>query len=130
MLNSSLTIVRGAARAALRARPTPTRTLSVTPPCFVKQSLDWADPLELTTLLTDEEKLIAETAKSYAQSKLMPRVLLANRHERFDRSIMTELGELGLLGGEPPQIKGWTNLSPVHVPSPLQRPSTATAAQA
>lgn len=62
-------------------------------------SLDWADPLELHTLLSDEEKMIMETARGYAQSKLMPRILLANRHERFDREIMTELGEMGLLGG-------------------------------
>jgi len=41
---------------------------------------------------------VRDTARQYAQDKLMPRVLEANRHERFDRAIMNELGELGLLG--------------------------------
>ena len=75
------------------------RSLSGTSSTRAKMSLDWADPLELHTLLSDEEKMIMETARGYAQSKLMPRILLANRHERFDRAIMTELGEMGLLGG-------------------------------
>lgn len=48
--------------------------------------------------------MVMKTAKDYAQTSLMPRVLLANRHEKFDRSIMTELGSLGLLG---PTIQGY-----------------------
>ena len=48
--------------------------------------------------LTDEEQMVYDSAKSYCNDKLLPRVLLANRNETFDRSIMSEMGELGLLG--------------------------------
>ena len=58
----------------------------------------WEDPFLLEEQLTDEEKMVYETARNYAQEKLLPRVLTATREERFDREIMTELGELGLLG--------------------------------
>ncbi len=58
----------------------------------------WDDPLLLDDQLSGEERMIRDTARAYAQGKLMPRILEANRHERFDRAIMTELGELGLLG--------------------------------
>ena len=63
-----------------------------------KQIFDWQDPLSLETQLSDEERMIRDAARGYAQDKLMPRVISANREERFDREIMTELGEQGLLG--------------------------------
>lgn len=58
----------------------------------------WDDPLLLTDALTDEERLVQQTAQAYCQDRLLPRVLTANREERFDREIMSEMGELGLLG--------------------------------
>jgi glutaryl-CoA dehydrogenase len=58
----------------------------------------WEDPLLLNDQLSEDERRIRDLARSYAQEKLMPRVLLANRNETFDREIMNELGELGLLG--------------------------------
>ncbi|MBV36492.1 MAG: acyl-CoA dehydrogenase [Rickettsiales bacterium] len=58
----------------------------------------WDDILLLDEQLTEEERLIRDTARDYCQNKLMPRVLEANRHEIFHREIMNELGELGLLG--------------------------------
>jgi len=58
----------------------------------------WEDPLSLETQLTDEERMIRDAARAFCDDKLMPRVLMANRHERFDREIMTELGAQGLLG--------------------------------
>ncbi|WP_226661082.1 acyl-CoA dehydrogenase [Microbulbifer aggregans] len=58
----------------------------------------WDDILLLDRQLTDEERMIRDSAREYCQSKLMPRVLEANRHEIFDRDIMREMGELGLLG--------------------------------
>ncbi len=61
-------------------------------------SFDWMDPLRLDAELTEEERAIRDTAHAYAQEKLQPRVLTAFREERFDREIMNELGELGLLG--------------------------------
>ena len=64
----------------------------------------WDDPLLLDAELTEEERLVRDSARDYAREKLMPRVLTANREERFDREIMTELGALGLLG---PTIDGY-----------------------
>ncbi|SHE69158.1 glutaryl-CoA dehydrogenase [Microbulbifer donghaiensis] len=58
----------------------------------------WDDILLLDRQLSDEERMVRDTAREYCQSKLMPRVLEANRHEIFDREIMREMGELGLLG--------------------------------
>jgi glutaryl-CoA dehydrogenase len=59
---------------------------------------DYADPLNLASLLTAEEKDIQNVAKQYATQKLMPRIIEANRSEKFDKSIMREMGQLGLLG--------------------------------
>ena len=59
---------------------------------------NWDDILYLDDQLTEEERMIRDSAREYCQSKLMPRVLEANRHERFDREIMNEMGQLGLLG--------------------------------
>jgi glutaryl-CoA dehydrogenase len=69
--------------------------------------LDWADPFDLDDQLTDEERLVRDTARAYAQDKLLPRVTSAYLDERFDREIMTEMGELGLLGATiPPEYGG------------------------
>ena len=57
----------------------------------------WEDPLVLDGELTTEERLVRDSASDYCREKLMPRVLTANREERFDREIMTELGALGML---------------------------------
>ena len=62
------------------------------------------DTFGLQNQLTEEEILIQDTAKNYAQSSLMPRILKANRDEVFDKDIYLELGELGLLG---PTINGY-----------------------
>jgi glutaryl-CoA dehydrogenase len=63
-----------------------------------KNTFKWEDPLSLETQLTDEERMIRDAARGYCEDKLAPRVLMANREERFDREIMTELGAQGLLG--------------------------------
>jgi glutaryl-CoA dehydrogenase len=63
-----------------------------------RQRFNWQDPLLLDSLLTEEERMIRDSAHQYCQDKLMPRVLEANRNEVFDANIMKELGELGLLG--------------------------------
>ncbi len=63
-----------------------------------RPEFQWDDALLLDEQLNEEERLVRDTARGYAQDKLMPRVMLANRHEKFDREIMNELGELGLLG--------------------------------
>ncbi len=61
-------------------------------------SFNWQDPMFFESQLTEEERMIRDTAHDYCQSKLLPRILLANRNEHFDREIMDELGALGLLG--------------------------------
>ncbi|MCH4563592.1 acyl-CoA dehydrogenase [Halomonas sp. EGI 63088] len=58
----------------------------------------WEDPLRLVDQLSEDERMVQQTAYDYCQEKLLPRVLEANRHEHFDREIMNEMGELGLLG--------------------------------
>ncbi len=59
---------------------------------------DWADPLLLEAELGEDERMVRDSARAYCQEKLFPRVLEANRHERFDREIMNEMGALGFLG--------------------------------
>lgn len=59
---------------------------------------NWEDPLLLDQQLTDEERLIRDSAHDYCQSKLLPRIIQANRHEKFDREIFEEMGALGFLG--------------------------------
>ncbi|CAE6754511.1 Acyl-CoA dehydrogenase [Paraburkholderia domus] len=61
-------------------------------------SFDWQDPLQLDALLSDEERMIRDSARTYAQERLAPRILDANRYERFDVSVMKEMAELGFLG--------------------------------
>ncbi len=76
-----------------------------------RPAFDWTDPLKLADLLPDEERMVSETAEGYCRDRLMPRVLEANRHERFDREIMTEMGELGLLGCTLPEAYGGSGMS-------------------
>ncbi|WP_019026638.1 acyl-CoA dehydrogenase [Colwellia piezophila] len=63
-----------------------------------KVHFNWQDPLLLDSLLSEEERLVRDSAHQYCQEKLMPRILMANRHEKFDVEIMKEFGALGLLG--------------------------------
>jgi glutaryl-CoA dehydrogenase len=65
---------------------------------------DWEDPLLIEDQLSEEERMLRDAARAYCQERLMPRILEANRHERFERAIMTEMGALGLLG---PTIQGY-----------------------
>jgi len=69
-----------------------------------KPVFEWQDPLLLDAELSEEERMLRDSARDFCQEKLMPRVLEANRHEHFHREIMTEMGALGLLG---PTIHGY-----------------------
>src|SRR4026208_1818142 len=71
---------------------------------------NWEDPLDLESELTEEERMVRDTARGYAQDKLFPRVLLDNREERFDRAIVSEMGALGLLGSTIPEEYGGAGL--------------------
>ncbi len=73
----------------------------------------WDDPLDLASRFTEEERLVWETARSYARERLLPRVVSAYAEERFDREIMTELGELGFLGATLPEEYGCAGVSHV-----------------
>ncbi|TKA71453.1 hypothetical protein B0A49_03806 [Cryomyces minteri] len=59
---------------------------------------DWKDPLGASNLYTEDEMAIAETAEQYCQERMLPRVLEAYRNENYDKKILEEMGELGLLG--------------------------------
>ncbi|KAF9931893.1 hypothetical protein FBU30_009314 [Linnemannia zychae] len=73
-----------------------TRTMASKSKAFVKY--DWTDPLNLNSQLTEEEIAVRDVARDYCQDKLMSRITMANRNEKFDREILSEMGELGLLG--------------------------------
>ncbi|MFL5197572.1 MAG: acyl-CoA dehydrogenase [Microvirga sp.] len=71
----------------------------------------WDDPLLLDDQLSDDERMIRDSARQYAQGKLMPRVIEAYREEKTDRSIFAEMGELGLLGVTIPEEYGGVGAS-------------------
>lgn len=73
-------------------------------------TFDWADPLGLNAELSEEERMVQDAARNYAQAQLLPRVIEANRNEHFHPEIMTELGEMGLLGVTAPEEYGGSNL--------------------
>ncbi|MCK0126578.1 acyl-CoA dehydrogenase [Gelidibacter sp. F2691] len=70
------------------------------------RALTWEDPFLMDQMLTEDERMIRDTAHAYCQDKLKPRAIMANRTEHFDREIMTELGELGMLGATLPEEYG------------------------
>ena len=86
---------------ATNPNPAPTKTF------------DWADPLDLASRLTDEERMVQDAARSYARERLLPRVVHAFAHETFDPAIMREMGELGFLGATLPETYGCANVSHV-----------------
>ncbi|MGZ5036026.1 MAG: acyl-CoA dehydrogenase [Usitatibacter sp.] len=67
-------------------------------PNDMKPTFQWDDPLLLEDQLTEDERMARDSARSYAQAQLMPRIVEANRHEKFDRAILREMGALGFLG--------------------------------
>src|SRR5215218_10746179 len=80
---------------------------------LTEAAFDWQDPLDLESDLTEEERMVRDTARDYAQEKLFPGVLTAYREERFDREMVTEMGELGLLGPTIPEEYGGSGLGDV-----------------
>lgn len=71
----------------------------------------WDDPFLLEDQLSEEERMVRDLARDYCQSKLMPRILQANRSETFDRAIYSEMAELGMLGATLPEEHGGAGLS-------------------
>ena len=76
-----------------------------------KASFNWTDPLLLDQQLTEEERMVRDSAAQYCQQKLMPRVLESFRHEQTDAAIFREMGELGLLGATIPEQYGGSGLN-------------------
>lgn len=80
------------------------------PKKMINGAFKWEDPFLLESDLSEEERLVQETARKYAEEKLMPRVVTSFREESFDREIIRELGELGLLGATLPEKYGCAGL--------------------
>jgi glutaryl-CoA dehydrogenase len=74
-------------------------------------AFDWADPLLIDHDLSDDERMVRDSARNYCQDKLASRVKLGFRNETFDRAIMTEMGALGMLGPTLPEEYGCAGLS-------------------
>jgi glutaryl-CoA dehydrogenase len=74
-------------------------------------AFQWDDPLDLESELTEEERMVRDTARDYAQEKLFPRVIAANRDQGYDPAIVREMGALGLLGSTIPQEYGGAGLN-------------------
>jgi glutaryl-CoA dehydrogenase len=92
------------------SRPTAKREKSAP---LTEAPFDWQDPLDLENELTEEERMVRDTARAYAQERLFPRVLSAYREERFDREMVSEMAELGLLGSTIPEEYGGSGLGDV-----------------
>ena len=71
----------------------------------------WDDPLDLEGQLSEDERMVRDTARDYAQEKLFPRVLAANREGKFYPDIVREMGALGMLGATIPQEYGGAGLN-------------------
>ncbi len=81
------------------------------PATVLKDSeFNWQDPLDLESELTEEERMIRDSVREFAQDKLMPRVLLAWREEKVDKELLPEMGALGLLGPTIPEEYGGAGL--------------------
>jgi glutaryl-CoA dehydrogenase len=81
------------------------------PPQVLKDSdFDWQDPLGLDAELTEEERMVRDSARAFSQDKLMPRVRLAWREEKVDKELLPEMGALGLLGPTIPEEYGGAGL--------------------
>ena len=77
------------------------------------KTFDWEDPLDLAARLSEDERMVWDSARAYAREKLLPRVVSAFAEERFDREIMTEMGALGFLGATLPEQYGGAGVSHV-----------------
>lgn len=94
MINSFITATKHAFQLSKQFR-----SLSSTSACLKQAPIfNYEDAFSLDAQLSDEEILIKDNFKNYCNQRLMPRILMANRNEHFDKEIMKELGQLGVLG--------------------------------
>ena len=78
-----------------------------------KNKYKWDDAFRFEEQLSEDERLVRDSVRDYAQDKLMPRILEANRNEYFDIEILKEMGEIGLLGSTLPEEFGCANVNNV-----------------
>src|SRR5665213_787009 len=88
-----------------------TETARPKSPSIKDAAFKWDDPLDFAGELTEEERMVRDTARDYAQEKLFPRVLAANRDGSYDPTIVREMGALGLLGATIPEEYGGAGLN-------------------
>jgi glutaryl-CoA dehydrogenase len=81
--------------------------------CETARSFTWDDPFDLNSQLSEDEKIVRDSARAFAQGYLLPRAAEDYLEERFDREIMTRMGGLGLLGPAIPQVYGGAGLGHV-----------------
>src|SRR5258707_14634674 len=80
-------------------------------PAMLKDAaFTWEDPLDLESELTEEERMVRDTARGFAQDYLMPRVVAAYRDEKYDPATLPQMGKLGLLGPTIPETYGGAGL--------------------
>ena len=77
------------------------------------KTFSWEDPLDLASRLSEDERMVWESARAYARERLLPRVVSAYAEERFDREIMSEMGALGFLGPTLPEAYGCAGINHV-----------------
>ena len=77
----------------------------------MKNSFNWKDPLDIEDQLSDEERMVKDSTREFAQAQLSTRILEANRSESFDREIMNEFGEMGMLGATLPVKYGCSEVN-------------------
>ncbi|MCC7017191.1 MAG: acyl-CoA dehydrogenase [Rhodospirillales bacterium] len=78
-----------------------------------KTAFDWSDPFFLDEQLGEDERMVRDSARAYAEHKLMPRIIEATRREHFHREILNEMGALGLLGSTLPESYGCAGVNHV-----------------
>ena len=78
-----------------------------------KTAFDWSDPFFLDEQLSEDERIVRDSARAYAENKLMPRIVEATRREHFHREILNEMGALGLLGSTLPETYGCAGVNHV-----------------
>ena len=78
-----------------------------------KTAFDWSDPFFLDEQLGEDERMVRDSARAYAEHKLLPRIIEATRREHFHREILNEMGALGLLGSTLPESYGCAGVNHV-----------------
>ena len=78
-----------------------------------KSAFDWSDPFFFDDQLSEDERMVRDSARAYAEQKLMPRIIEATRREHFHREILNEMGALGLLGSTLPETYGCAGVNHV-----------------